>query len=194
MTRATRTLAAGLILGWSLGMAAPASAQHARVITLMVLVDDHASVRAGILEQAKADATRVFQDIDVHIVWLVDSDARLEDTAVLTSAVVVHILTPEMTARRNAPGGVLGLVASGTRLAAVFYSRIEGLSPRNDSDTSSLLGHVLAHEIGHLLLPANAHSRSGIMQAVLTTKLVSGPGLFFTADQAQLIRTRLAGF
>ena len=41
-----------------------------------------------------------------------------------------------------------------TRIVKVSYSRIKALSPTlGDNDTACILGHVVAHEIGHLLLP-----------------------------------------
>jgi hypothetical protein len=194
-TARTVVVAMGLVaVGWagSDPTAASASAQQAPVITLMVLVDGSASVPAHILEQAKADAARVFQHIDVDIVWLDQEDARLEDAAVLRSTVIVRILTREMTDRLHAPKRLLGKAASGARIATVFYNRIEDLSStRHDKDTGSMLGHVIAHEMGHLLLPPDAHSRSGIMQAGLHTQVAARRGLFFTASQAHQIRTKL---
>lgn len=168
-----------------------ASAQHAQGITLTVLVDDSASVPANILAQARKDAARVFQNIDVEIVWLEQNSARLEDAAALRSVVVVHLLNRELTDRLHAPDPLLG-IAAGTGWATVFYNRIEDLSPSRDAhDTASMLGHVIAHELGHLLLRSRAHSRSGIMQPVLNMQLAARGGLFFTATQAHLIRTTL---
>jgi hypothetical protein len=187
-------LAMGLVVGGLAGTepaAFGASAQHTQVITLMVLVDDSASVPANILAQAREDAERVFQPIDVEIVWLEQNGARLEDAAALRSVVVVHLLTREMTDRMHAPDPVLG-IAAGTGLATVFYNRIEDLSPTRDAnEIACMLGHVIAHEIGHLLLPQKAHSRSGIMQAGLNMQLAARGGLFFTASQAHQIRTTL---
>jgi hypothetical protein len=194
----TVVVAVGLVAaGWAGfdSTAVSAAAQHAPAITLMVLVDGSASVPTQILAQAKDDAARVFHAIDVDIVWLEQDDARLEDTAVLKSMVIVRFLTREMTDRLHAPEGLLGKAASGARIATVFYHRIEDLSwTRHDKDTGSVLGHVIAHELGHLLLPPDPHSRSGIMQAGLHTQVAARRGLFFTESQARQIRTRLGGF
>ena len=54
-----------------------------------------------------------------------------------------------------------------------------------------MLGHVITHEMGHLLLPPKAHSPSGIMQAGLNTQLAAQGRLFFTASQAQQIWTKI---
>jgi hypothetical protein len=53
-------------------------------------------------------------------------------------------------------------------VASVFYKRVENLSWRldeNKQQTPVLLGDVIAHEIGHLLLGTNSHSPTGIMSA-----------------------------
>ena len=46
---------------------------------------------------------------------------------------------------------------------SIFYHRVEELSARRHTSRALLLGHLIAHEIGHLLLGSNSHSRSGIM-------------------------------
>jgi hypothetical protein len=59
-----------------------------------------------------------------------------------------------------------------------------------------VLALVLAHEIGHVLLPAPAHSEVGIMQSPWnpwTMDQAADHGLFFTAQQGELIRQRLTG-
>ena len=54
---------------------------------------------------------------------------------------------------------------------------------------SVVLGWVIAHEIGHLLLPANSHSKFGIMQASVDFRMA---GLHvFTDRQADAIRAAL---
>ena len=61
-------------------------------------------------------------------------------------------------------------------------------------DASQLLGHVMAHELGHLLLPHGAHSAAGLMRPALDRAQVRAAiaGLLtFTPDQAALIRARL---
>src|SRR5262245_9906318 len=182
-----------MAVGWAGAEPAAFAAlpQPAHVITLKVRVDDRAGVPAKILAQARTDTGRVFQNIAVEIVWIEQNGDRLEDAAALRSVVVVHLLNRELTDRLHAPDPLLG-IAAGSGWATVFYNRIEDLSPTRDAnDIACRLGHVIAHEIGHLLLRSKAHSRSGIMQPVLNRQLAARGGLFFTADQARLIRTRL---
>ena len=49
-------------------------------------------------------------------------------------------------------------------LATVFADRIEAMAGRTQSDPGTLLGHVMAHEIGHLLMGTSRHSPIGLMR------------------------------
>jgi hypothetical protein len=49
-----------------------------------------------------------------------------------------------------------------------------------------VLGRVIAHAIGHVLLPEHSHAPRGIMQASLEP--LSGTDRFFSTDQATLLR------
>jgi hypothetical protein len=54
-------------------------------------------------------------------------------------------------------GGVTGYIAG------AYFNRVRGLAKRLDCKESLLLSYVIAHELGHLLLGAGSHARSGIM-------------------------------
>jgi hypothetical protein len=64
----------------------------------------------------------------------------------------------------------------------------------NDAE-SKILGHVIAHEMGHLLLPPNSHSQSGVMNADWDSeqllRMVKGL-LQFTPEQGELIRSHVS--
>ena len=75
-----------------------------------------------------------------------------------------------------------------------FYSRIEDLAQYNGASLASLLGTVIAHELGHLLLPYDSHTSRGLMRAEWDHRqlkdMASGL-LAFTPEQAELIRRRV---
>jgi hypothetical protein len=57
---------------------------------------------------------------------------------------------------------------------------------------ATVLGNVIAHEVGHLLLRATSHSRIGIMRAHMDVQ----PAIHlqsFDKTQARVIRTALMG-
>jgi hypothetical protein len=91
------------------------------------------------------------------------------DEPLKASEVVVRVI--------NAPAFNIGLpadaygvtyVVEGTNhgwLATVFSDRIERAATRGGVDAGTLLGRVMAHEVGHLLLGVDYHGASGLMRA-----------------------------
>jgi hypothetical protein len=53
-------------------------------------------------------------------------------------------------------------------LATIFHDRVQTVAQRAALDYHLLLGRAIAHEVGHLLLPAKGHSASGLMRAIWT--------------------------
>jgi hypothetical protein len=77
----------------------------------------------------------------------------------------------------------------------VFYQRAEELATDGELGLSKVLGHAIAHEIGHLLLGSNAHSPVGIMQAKWgpeELRRANRGDLLFGAKEAELIRAHVA--
>jgi hypothetical protein len=61
------------------------------------------------------------------------------------------------------------MVGTGTAsgvLATVYLDRVERLAAVAQVRAADLLGHAIAHEIGHLLLGSTTHSATGLMRAV----------------------------
>jgi len=68
--------------------------------------------------------------------------------------------------------------------------RIETLAADGDASLPDILGHAMAHEIGHLLL-GPSHSPAGIMRAEWTRKDLESAArneLSFTPQQMELLR------
>jgi hypothetical protein len=161
----------------------------------MVYVVDYINVPTHILERAKEETTRIFRESNVELIWLKDGDIRFEDPTVLNSVVTIHILSRQMVDRAKKPDHVMGWAVPGTRVVKVSYHGIAARLAREawrDMETACVLGHVVAHEIGHLLLVSRRHSDGGIMQPWLDLRRAAIGALFFTASEAQLIRTKLA--
>jgi len=75
--------------------------------------------------------------------------------------------------------------------ASVFYDRIERLHKSAEIDLPILLGHALAHEIGHVLLGTKDHSATGIMKPRWSKADFEVGGLTrlcFTPEQSQRMR------
>jgi hypothetical protein len=73
----------------------------------------------------------------------------------------------------------------------VFYDRIIRLHAQWNVDLADILGNVMAHELGHLLLGSNSHAGTGIMRARWQgeeLRRVSRGGLGFTKDEGNHMR------
>ena len=185
---ATVTLAAVMMTAgpaWSDALTAPDT-------TVVLHVTDLASVPAEVLTEAKGLVGLVYRAIAVEIVWtqgaaaLAPADGALHfDVLMLAKDAVRH-----KCLENQLGDDVLGSASEPARRAHVFFGRIANRATLTSGDVSLLLGFVIAHEVGHLLLPAFSHSRDGLMRAHWQGRLSSMPG--FTDAQGTTIRARLA--
>ena len=74
--------------------------------------------------------------------------------------------------------------------AYVYVDRVRQLSSQRQAQVQLLLGRAIAHEVGHLVLPKDGHSTSGIMTARLHTHR-DGAALTFTESERMNIHARL---
>ena len=72
--------------------------------------------------------------------------------------------------------GVVYVVEETNRgwLATVFSDRIGRAAPRLGVGADTLLGLVIAHEVGHLLLGVGYHGETGVMRAQWPAQLLGG--------------------
>ena len=74
--------------------------------------------------------------------------------------------------------------------ANVFYNRVEQRTEVERISLEQVLGHAMAHELGHLLLGSNSHSSTGIMSGKWRAeelKRAAKGDLLFTPQQARII-------
>jgi hypothetical protein len=73
-------------------------------------------------------------------------------------------------------------------VAHVFFQQVHDFTRIYHVDLSTMLGHVMAHEVGHLLLPTYSHSPTGLMRGEWDRSQVKDAvqgALTFTDGQAQ---------
>jgi len=78
----------------------------------------------------------------------------------------------------------------------VFYNRALDLHADWNVGLADILGNVVAHELGHLLLGSNSHSGAGIMRAHWQGEelhRLSRGNLWFTSEQSNQMRGKLKG-
>ncbi len=104
---------------------------------------------------------------------------------------IAALWRPHSTA--DLPNGLRDAVS--VRRFERLYPTIEETARRWQAGVSSILGAVMAHEIGHLLLDSHAHGSSGIMSASFGHIQIKQAGkgeLLFTTDQTARFRSQVA--
>ena len=167
---------------------APAAAEPAVAPPLRIDVHIVADlgVPASVVAKAKPQTSRIYQLIDVELVW---RDAPSPD------GITIRVVEK---ARREAGAGAMGIAprsAAGIgRELYAFYGRIEAFAWRHGRPVSNVLGHVMAHELGHLLLPYGSHTKHGLMVAAwdrTQIEEIGRGGLSMTSEQGAAIRARV---
>jgi hypothetical protein len=109
-----------------------------------------------------------------------------------------HLAVRVLPQSRRSAGEVFGvafLSSEGTGCYSdVFYDRTTELQTSWHVSLADILGNVIAHELGHLLLGSNSHASMGIMkgrwQGEELRRAARG-GLLFTAEQSDHMRAKL---
>lgn len=159
-------------------------------LTLVVYVSDQADTDRRVLTEAQAQADRIFGDIGVRLAW---RDVREGGYSPGCDgfSVFVTFLSPAMVHRLSSQGvseAALGSAATAAGRASIHPARIADFASRTRGQAGLVMGRVIAHEIGHLLLPAG-HSHYGIMTAGMHTD--PSASARFTVPQTRAIRALL---
>jgi hypothetical protein len=175
-------------------------------LTVAIHVSDSAQIPREILETAEQKMSAIYQRAGINTVWMDDfsltAEQKSEPVRIHDGALHLVVIIPPASAaerlRRHANSlGFAPRVAPRTagRVVYAFYHRAQLLARSHKVDLATLFGHVLAHEIGHLLLPFGSHSLTGIMreQWDLPQLWAAEMGwLSFTDDQVKLIRATVS--
>jgi hypothetical protein len=165
-------------------------------LEMRVLILNHADAPPEVVAAAERAAARVFDQIAIQATWHVSGENaaggsdRIEDD--LGSAIIVSLLSEAMELQMKARPMVMGIAVPGGRIAKIMYERVEGMAQAANTDLATVLGHIIAHEIGHLLLSQDAHSSGGIMAATLNPQLAARGVLWFSPEEAVVARVRVA--
>ena len=158
---------------------------------IVLHVTNYPGLSRDVLDAASTRVAMVYQVIGVRIVW-VDGEVSLEQHRDGRLHLSVLLLSRKMAEKtilaRGIKDGVLGQAHPPSGRAYVFCDRIR-TAPGAPGFFPIPLGDVIAHEIGHLVLGANSHSRSGIMRAHTDMRTVHLQS--FDKTQARTIRTTL---
>lgn len=165
---------------------------------VFVLVYDDAQVPADTLTRAEQRAAAIFSSAGLNVIWVncIHGAAVACDPLSNPLSLVLLIAPDAAPSTADAIFGVAFLGPDGTgRNADVFWKRVQELQTNWKIDRAILLGCVMAHEMGHLLLGPNAHAVNGIMQPHWQDWELRNMGmgaLRFLPEQGRRIRARVA--
>ena len=187
-------------------MRASAKPDRSDAPLLSVSLFNDAKVAPEVLAQAQSRASLVLEQAGIRVRWLNCSSAPLQapgqfqrPSACSSIAFPSHLSVRILGGTRRLPGedifGQSFLDASGIgAYANVYYQHIAASGLQSFLSNGEILGYVIAHEVGHLLLGVGSHSPAGLMCARWSPaqlRLASKGLVFFTVAQSALMRSRL---
>lgn len=207
------TLSCGLVLVSGLtGLDQSAVAASEANPAIMIRTRNYAGVAANILTDAEEVATGIFRNAGIETRWadeVLTAENSQVNSAVLPARtptdIQLSIFPRVMSARLNIPDNVMGLApGSGPdrTIVYIFDRNVEARFWRllracgsgrigRQVSKAQILGHAIAHEVGHLLLNQQGHSPYGIMRGVWSfadfLEMTRGM-LLFTPQQRELLR------
>jgi hypothetical protein len=161
-----------------------------------VHVYNYAHVADNVLARAEEEAARLFLQAGVEPIWVACPLSQEEidryPECHKTKGLILNI-RPEprlRTANRNHEFGF-----ALERTAYVFAGSLTGIVQSGAASWHVVLSHVVAHEIGHMLLGPDSHSSDGIMRPNLGPedwRRASAGQLFFNSRQRERMRSIVA--
>ena len=170
---------------------------------LHVRLYNHARLPAEMLAQAREQAAAIYSRAGVELTWLECpvSPEEFDDFPVYcyprrSDRSSTQPVVRREVAKARFSGRLLRLCSAGGGGRFPYYAniaahRLGALADSSSADPAAILGCILAHEIGHLLLGVGSHSGKGIMTANWsgeTLLLADQRRLRFTPKQGRRIR------
>jgi hypothetical protein len=169
---------------------------HRLMIRMMDYVGLPANVRAELETNTKRILSRAGIGVDFVECYTGGVDTGLETCkGALGDSVLVLRIVQLKFAPKGEQLGYAAMTDEGGACITVFVNPAQQKAGVGSLSNGTLLGHAVAHEIGHLLLGANSHSPTGIMRPVwrpVDEEGMSKGVLLFNAGQAARMQTAIA--
>ena len=163
---------------------------------------------AASLHAATMETDRLFQAAGIRISWEHLSTESPEDMGTDMTAeafrqpndrtyLVIRLMRRiPATVLPGALGYSLPFAHRGAHVV-IYYDRVEALTRSLNMSASVVLGHAMAHELGHVLLGSSEHTSGGLMQACWTPatwRLASAGLMVFDRAEIKRMKTVLPKF
>ena len=169
-----------------------------------ISVHNDAGIPFGILLEAESEASGVFRQSGIAVRWLncpltaaSPENARQCAAAEFPRHLQLRIAKRSLNLNEFTMG-ISYLSADGTGCYAdLFYNRAQFIHETSQISLATILGHAMAHELGHLLLGTNSHAPTGLMRARWQTDdlaRASKGRLVFSTLESQVMQNKLAAW
>lgn len=187
------------ILSGAVTPGADAGPDKRPMVSLKVSVFNDAAVAQPVLKAAEARAEGVFEEAGVSLIWLDcgtpgqwHTELGCRDVAFPT-----HLSVRLVAGRKAVSEDTFGQSFLNERgegnYANVYWTPLSSSKALDSIGEGDLLGLVVVHELGHLLLGKDSHSSEGLMRArwgVAELREGAKGKLLFTKNQTESIRAR----
>ena len=174
---------------------------------LILSVFNDASAPPETLAQGEIRATHILSQAGIQVEWLncASGSSHVPDQfelpspcsrIVYPSHLSVRIVLDVPSVREDVFGEAFTDSEGKGSYIKLFYAHLTDPNAHLPLGDGELLGYVIAHEVGHLLLGTDSHSHDGIMQGRWEDAQLREAGkgnLQFTSSQAALMRDCIAG-
>ena len=157
--------------------------------SVTVWVYNYANVSPDTLAEAKELTSWVMKEAGLKVKWVSFGSGVRGQLA--GSDLVLRLVPETMVASWDLDAGHLAFSlvppnGRSVRIAGVITDRVAAVASREHYPLAMVLGHVIAHELGHLLLGNKRHSDAGVMSFPVNRKYLvqaSKGQLRFTPSQ-----------
>lgn len=189
-----QVLAATLVLSATLAGAqeTPAASAVARPLVTVRLYGT-AQVSARTRDAALAAAAHALSDA-VDVSWRDPAGADAHHPGELIIQLVRSSASTPRPMRFALGEAVIGVRTGAGVFATVYVDCVETLAALSKSNAALLLGHAVAHELGHLLLKTSDHTKGGLMRANWTPQDIRrnrSEDWLLSREDAEAIQQRL---
>jgi len=185
-------------------------AESPQIPALTVRLYDYSAAPRQVLVEAGRQASRVFAKAGIEVAWADCSvsdggspRSPICDQAPSPQVIFVRMLSRAAAQRYRVPKSWFGFAQQATGEhehgvhATLFYDRAEQEQRRAtgiEISVGQLLGYVIAHEVGHLLLGVGSHAPAGIMRVPWRKKellQITRGELGFSSVERQTLRANV---
>jgi hypothetical protein len=150
--------------GWAMTavaiLALPGASVEAQ--SVVVRIQNRADVPAATVADAARRVQSVYRTASVSLTWF-DDDAPAVGADLTVSLIITR--APGWGAATGVLGFAIEAPVGCGRIAYVFADRVSAYAAQYQQDLATVLAVVIAHELGHLMLPHTSHTARGVMSA-----------------------------